>query len=51
MCDIYGRVLREAYSYKNDFSVDVSSLKPGTYLLKLYNGHDIEVQIEKFIKQ
>ena len=51
ICDIYGRVLREANSYKNDFSVDVSSLKPGTYLLKLYNGNDIEVQIEKFIKQ
>lgn len=51
ICDVYGRMLREATSYRNDFSIDVSDLKPGTYLLKLYNGYDMEVQIEKFIKQ
>ena len=51
ICDIYGRLLKEATSFRNDFSVDVSGLKPGTYLLKLYNGYDVEVQIEKFIKQ
>lgn len=51
ICDIYGRVLKEGTSYQNDFMVDVSALKPGTYLLKLYNGFEIEVQIEKFIKQ
>ena len=51
ICDVYGRLLKEGISYQNDFSVDVSSLKPGTYLLKLYNGYGIEVQIEKFIKQ
>lgn len=51
LCDLYGRVLKEGNSYHNDFSVDASSLKPGTYLLKLYNGYGIEVQIEKFIKQ
>lgn len=51
ICDIYGRLLKEATSFRNDFSIDVADLKPGTYLLKLYNGYDIEVQIEKFIKQ
>ena len=51
ICDIYGRVLKEGTSYQNDFTVDVSALKPGTYLLKLFNGFDIEVQVEKFIKQ
>ena len=51
ICDIYGRVLKERTSYQNDFTVDVSALKPGTYLLKLFNGFDIEVQVEKFIKQ
>ena len=51
ICDIYGRLLKEATSFQNDFSVDVADLKPGTYLLKLYNGYDIEMQIEKFIKQ
>lgn len=51
ICDIYGRLLKEEKSYKNDFSIDVSSLPPGAYLLKLYNGYDMEVQIEKFIKE
>ena len=51
LCDIYGRLLKEATSFRNDFSVDVSDLKPGAYILKLYNGYDVEVQIEKFIKQ
>jgi glucose/arabinose dehydrogenase len=49
--DISGHALIEVKSYRNDFTVDVSSLKPGTYLLKLYNGFDREVQVEKFIKQ
>lgn len=51
ICDIFGRVLKQETSFQNDFSVDVSSLKPGSYLLKLYNGYDMEVQIEKFIKE
>jgi PQQ-dependent dehydrogenase (s-GDH family) len=49
--DIYGRMLTEETSFHNDFSVNVSYFMPGTYLLKLYNGNDMEVQIEKFIKQ
>jgi PQQ-dependent dehydrogenase (s-GDH family) len=49
--DIYGRMLKEATSFRNDFPVDVSFFRPGTYLLKLYNGYDREVQIEKFIKE
>lgn len=51
VCDIYGRVLKEETSFRNDFSVDVSYLRPGTYLLKLFNGYNMEVQIEKFIKE
>jgi PQQ-dependent dehydrogenase (s-GDH family) len=51
ICDIHGRMLKEGTSFRNDFEVDVSSLIPGTYLLKLFNGYDMEVQIEKFIKQ
>lgn len=49
--DVYGRMLKEETSFRNDFSVDVSFFRPGTYLLKLYNGIDMEVQIEKFIKK
>ncbi len=49
--DIYGRMLKEETSYKNNFSVEVGSFTPGSYILKLYNGYDLEVQIEKFIKK
>jgi hypothetical protein len=51
ICDIYGRVLKAETSFRNDFAVDVSYFRPGTYLLKLYNGSDLEIQIEKFIKE
>ena len=49
--DIYGRILKEETTFRNDFAVDISFFKPGTYFLKLYNGHDFEVQIEKFVKK
>ncbi len=49
--DIYGQMLKEETSFRNDFAVDISSFKPGMYMLKLYNGYNLEVQIEKFIKQ
>lgn len=48
--DINGRKLRETSSFRNDFSVNVSGLQPGTYMLKLYNGNNMEVQVVKFIK-
>jgi glucose/arabinose dehydrogenase len=51
VCDVYGRVLKEEMSFKNDINVNISSLIPGTYFLKLFNGYDIEVQVEKFIKE
>jgi hypothetical protein len=51
VCDIYGRVIMQQTSFQNDFTVDVSYLKPGAYLFKLYNGYDMEVQIEKIIKE
>jgi PQQ-dependent dehydrogenase (s-GDH family) len=51
LCDIYGRMLKEETSFHNDFTADISYFRPGIYLLKLYNGYDMEVQIEKFIKQ
>lgn len=51
VCDIYGRVIMQQTSFQNDFTVDLSYLKPGAYLFKLYNGYDMEVQIEKIIKE
>lgn len=51
ICDINGRVVKEETSFKNDFSLQVADLRPGTYLFKLFNGYNMEVQVEKFIKQ
>jgi aldose sugar dehydrogenase len=49
--DVNGKLLREATSYRNDFSINIADFKRGIYLLKLYNGYEMEVQIEKIIKQ
>jgi glucose/arabinose dehydrogenase len=49
--DVYGRIMTESISYQNDFSINVANFVPGTYVLKLYNGYDLEVQVEKIIKQ
>ena len=51
VCDIYGRVMIEEKSYRNDFIINVSSLHTGAYLLKLYNGYDRELQVERIIKK
>jgi glucose/arabinose dehydrogenase len=49
--DMNGRLLKTEKSYKNDFAINVSSFRAGIYILKLYNGYDMEVQIEKFLKE
>lgn len=49
--DITGKLVREQSSYFNNFSIDVSFLPRGVYTFKLYNMYDVEMQIEKLIKQ
>lgn len=46
-----GRLLLNQQHTKNDFSIDVSMLKPGVYVLKLYNNYNGQVYMEKVIKQ
>ncbi|MBN8666959.1 MAG: PQQ-dependent sugar dehydrogenase [Chitinophagales bacterium] len=48
--DIMGQLRITQVSSRNDFSLDLSSLKKGIYLLKLYNGNEQEVQVEKLIR-
>jgi aldose sugar dehydrogenase len=48
--DINGRQLLSASSFHNDFTINVGSLQAGTYILKLYNGNNMEVQVVKFVK-
>ncbi|MGH2553334.1 MAG: PQQ-dependent sugar dehydrogenase [Chitinophagaceae bacterium] len=49
--DVYGRMLKEVTSFRNDFMIDVSHFLPGSYILKLYNGYDMEIQVVMFIKR
>ena len=48
--DLDGKILRQQLSFKNDFTIDVSSLKQGVYVLKMYNGYDLKTQFKKIIK-
>lgn len=48
--DIMGQLRLTQVSSRNDFSLDLSSLQKGIYLLKLYNGNEQEVQVEKLIR-
>lgn len=48
--DINGRQLLSASSFHNDFTINTGSLQAGTYILKLYNGNNMEVQVVKFVK-
>ncbi|HRI24294.1 MAG TPA: T9SS type A sorting domain-containing protein, partial [Ferruginibacter sp.] len=49
--DINGRLVAEKTSYLNNFGVDVSAIPAGIYTFKLYNMFDVEMQVEKIIKQ
>ncbi|MBS1921199.1 MAG: PQQ-dependent sugar dehydrogenase [Bacteroidetes bacterium] len=49
--DLSGKILLSNLEFKNDFSIDVTSLKTGVYILKLNNGYDVEQQVYKVIKQ
>ncbi|MBS1654653.1 MAG: PQQ-dependent sugar dehydrogenase [Bacteroidetes bacterium] len=45
-----GKMMKEMISFKNEFTVDMSSFPSGVYTLKLYNGDELEMQIEKIMK-
>ncbi len=49
--DINGRLVAEKTSYLNNFGVDVSAIPAGIYTFKLYNMFDVEMQVEKVIRQ
>lgn len=48
--DISGRPLLQASSFRNDFSISLHALQAGVYVLKLYNGNNMEVQVMRFVK-
>ena len=48
--NIAGTMLKEELSFRNEFRVNIADLPPGVYMVKLFNGNELEVQIEKLIK-
>lgn len=48
--DISGRPLQQVTSFRNDFSMSLAKLQAGIYVLKLYNGNNMEVQVMRFVK-
>lgn len=49
--NLAGVLQKEEFSFRNEFTVDISSLLPGVYMIKLFDRNELEVQIEKLIKQ
>jgi PQQ-dependent dehydrogenase (s-GDH family) len=49
--NLAGILMKEEMSFKNEFQVNIAGLTPGVYMLKLFNGNEQEMQIEKLIKQ
>ena len=49
--DMSGVKVKEEVSNRNDFTVDISSLRSGMYVMKLLNGYNIEVKVQKIYKQ
>lgn len=49
--DMSGVMVKEETSTKNEFTVNVSHLKAGMYVVKLFNGYNVEVRLEKIYKK
>jgi len=49
--DMSGVLLMEENSNRNEFSVNIASLRPGLYVLKLFNGYNVELKVQKIFKQ
>ncbi len=49
--DLTGKMITRQQVFKNDFSIDVTPLKSGVYILKMFNGYDIDQQVYKVVKQ
>ncbi|MEP6674482.1 MAG: PQQ-dependent sugar dehydrogenase [Ferruginibacter sp.] len=49
--DITGKFVTKGTRTTDDFSVDMRIFEKGVYILKLYNGADINIMTQKIIKQ
>ncbi len=49
--DIAGRLMLSGYSVRDMTAIDMSDLKAGMYIVKLYNGSDVNIATEKVIRK
>ncbi len=49
--DLNGTLRTQTSSMKNDFTMDISELNAGVYIIKITNGYDYEVHIGKLVKR
>lgn len=49
--NLAGVLQLEQLSFRNEFRMDIAALTPGVYILKIFNGNELEVQVEKLVKQ
>lgn len=49
--DMSGIMVKEEVSNRNEFTVNISSLRPGLYVMKLLNGYNVELKVQKIFKQ
>ena len=48
--DISGRMMLQENSDQDNFTIDVSQFKSGIYVLRLYNGYNVNVTTQKIVK-
>lgn len=49
--NLAGVLQLEQLSFRNEFTMDIRDLVSGVYILKIFNGNELEVQVEKLVKQ
>lgn len=49
--DVSGRLVLQESTEQDQFTVNLSGLKPGVYIFRLYSGYDVNITTEKIIVQ
>lgn len=49
--DVNGILVRKVLEFQNNFSMDLTKLNAGVYILKMYNSKDVDQQVYKVMKQ
>jgi aldose sugar dehydrogenase len=49
--DVEGRIMLSGNSMRDMTAIDMTALRPGVYIVKLFNGADVNIATEKIIRQ